>query len=64
MNRRNFLLACAGLATTPVLAHELQPTDQLVYMTIKNMKIGETITITKVNETQWHIYGDIGERFK
>ena len=64
MNRRNFLLAAAGLAATPVLAHELQPTDNLVYMTIKNMKIGETVTITKVNETQWHIYGDIGERLK
>ena len=64
MNRRKFLLACAGLAATPALAEMPYPKERLILTTMKNMKVGESITVTKISETEWRIYGDIGERIK
>lgn len=64
MNRRNFLLACAGLTATPVLASMPYPKENLILATMKEMPIGGSITITKISESDWRIYGDIGERIK
>lgn len=64
MNRRNFLLACAGLAATPALASIPYPKEKLILTTLKNMKIGESITVTKISDTEWRLTGDISERIK
>lgn len=66
MNRRNFLLATGGLITIPVTAssEEVYVMEKVIMETLRRMKVGDTIKVSKVGETTWALSGDIGERFE
>ena len=66
MNRRNFLLATGGLITIPatVSSEEVYVMEKVIMETLRRMKVGDTIKVSKVGETTWALSGDIGERIK
>lgn len=69
MNKREFLkkMSAAGVATSiPItaLADTPYPTEKLILNTLKNMKVGDSITVIKISEENWRLIGNLPDRIK